>query len=182
VFAKWRCIYKNLRWPLFLCVSIFIHYTSRYLDVAVCWSHHVVLCPAGKNPLDRQHVVVCYVAWWAHRKQGLGKFTVDNVDPTLCTHLVFAFAFLNMTSNASESTEPAYGLRENNGTGWCMRSAVRIVSRVNLSQYRKCIEELLIVLQCLGSTGHRAFCLFDCVWCSDLLWQFQYSLKYWMLA
>jgi GH18 family chitinase len=95
------------------------------------------LCPAGQNPLDRQHVVVCYVAEWAHRRQGLGKFTVDDIDPTLCTHLVFAFAVLNMTSNAIESAEPAYDLEENNGTGWWIRSAVQIVSCVNLSQVQE---------------------------------------------
>lgn len=95
------------------------------------------MCPAGKNPLDRQHVVVCYVAEWAHSRQGLGKFTVDDVDPTLCTHLVYAFAVINMTSNAIESAEPGYDLEENNGKGRCLRSAVGIVSGVNVSQVQE---------------------------------------------
>jgi GH18 family chitinase len=96
-----------------------------------------VLCLAGKNPLDRQLVVVCYVSSWAHRRQGLGKFTVDDVDPKLCTHLVYAHAVLNMTTNAIESADPKYDLGENNETGWCIRSAVQIVSRVNLSQVQE---------------------------------------------
>jgi len=95
------------------------------------------LCPAGKNPLDRQHVVVCYVAQWAHWRQGPGSFTVDNIDPTLCTHIVYAFAVVNMASNAIESAEPAYDLEENNGKGWCIWSTVRIASCVNVSQVQE---------------------------------------------
>jgi len=75
------------------------------------------LCPAGKNPLDRQHVVVCYIARWAHWRPGIGQFTVDYIDPTLCTHLVYAFAVLKMSRNAIESNAPEYDLEENNGNG-----------------------------------------------------------------
>jgi GH18 family chitinase len=92
-----------------------------------------VLCPAGKNPLDRQHVVVCYVVSWARLRQGLGKFTVDNIDPALCTHLVYAFAVINMNRNTIESAYPQYDLKYK-GTGQCIWSTVQIVSCVNLSQ------------------------------------------------
>jgi len=95
------------------------------------------LCSAGKNPLDRQHVVACYLAEWANLRQGLGRFTVDNVDPSLCTHIVYAFAVINMARNAIESASPGYDLEENNGTGWCIWSTVRIVSCVNLSQVKE---------------------------------------------
>ena len=85
------------------------------------------MCPAGKHPPDRQHVVVCYIELWASRYPGLGRFTVDDIDPMLCTHLVYVCAGLNMTTNAIESLLPEYDLEENNGTGWCIWSAVRIV-------------------------------------------------------
>ena len=62
---------------------------------------------------------------------------MDNIDPTLCTHLVYAFAVLNMTRNAIESAEPEYDLEENSGTGWCIWSTVWIVSCVNLSQVQE---------------------------------------------
>jgi GH18 family chitinase len=90
------------------------------------------LCPAGKNPLDRQHVVACYVAAWAKLRQGLGKFTVDNIDPMLCTHLVYAFAVINMSSSTIESGYPDYDLKYK-GIGQCIWSTVQIVSCVNLS-------------------------------------------------
>jgi chitinase len=80
---------------------------------------------------------VCYVAEWANIRQGLGKFTVDNIDPTLCTHLVYAFAVINMTGNTIESASPEYDLEENNGKGWCIWSTVRIVGCENLSQVQE---------------------------------------------
>jgi len=64
-------------------------------------------------------------------------FTVDNIDPMLCTHLVYAFAFLNKNRNAIESASPEYDLEENDGEGWCIWSTVRIVSCVNLSQVQE---------------------------------------------
>ena len=78
------------------------------------------IVPAGKNPSERQQVVVCYVAEWAHWRHGLGQFTVDNIEPALCTHLVYAFANLDVNRNAIESMSPEYDLEENYGTGWCI--------------------------------------------------------------
>jgi GH18 family chitinase len=92
------------------------------------------LGPAGKNPLDSQHVVMCYVQNVAHTRIGLGSFIVDNIDPMLCTHLVYAYANLNIPKNTIESSSPDYDLEENNGTGWCIGSTVWIAMCVNLSQ------------------------------------------------
>jgi hypothetical protein len=100
-------------------------------------SQHVVLCFAGKNPLAKQHVVVCYVAEWARNRRGRGGFTVDNIDPTVCTHLVYAFAHLDTTRNAIEPRAPDYDLEENNGTGWCIVSTVWIAVCANLSQVQE---------------------------------------------
>jgi CRISPR/Cas system CMR-associated protein Cmr1 (group 7 of RAMP superfamily) len=116
---------------VFCTYSILIPYTSCYLEF------EVFFCPAGKNPLDSQHVVVCYVAVWAYTRRGLGSFTVDNIAPTLCTHLVYANANLNILKNAIESSSPEYDLEENNGTGWCIGSTVWIVICVNLSQVQE---------------------------------------------
>ncbi|XP_053686881.1 acidic mammalian chitinase-like [Sabethes cyaneus] len=44
---------------------------------------------SGKN-------VVCYFGSWANYRAGLGKFTVNDIDPTLCTHLNYAFFGLNI--------------------------------------------------------------------------------------
>ena len=91
------------------------------LQVAVCWSRHVLFCPADKNPLDRQHVVVCYVTRQGFRTRGLGRFTVDRIDPMLCTHLVYTYADVNVASEALESASAEHDLEENNITGWCIQ-------------------------------------------------------------
>lgn len=80
------------------------------------------LCFTGKKPLEKERVVVCYVAEWAHLRLGLGKFTIDDIVPTLCTHLVYAFAVLNINRNSIESMLPDYDLKDNNGAGWCLWS------------------------------------------------------------
>ncbi|KAL2740413.1 putative chitinase 2 isoform X2 [Vespula squamosa] len=43
-------------------------------------------------------VVACYVAMWAKYRSSNGKFTLDNLKPQHCTHLIYAFAGLNTTS------------------------------------------------------------------------------------
>ena len=39
--------------------------------------------------------IVCYFANWSVYRRGAGKFEVTNIDPTLCTHYVYAFAGLS---------------------------------------------------------------------------------------
>ena len=38
--------------------------------------------------------VVCYYANWAVYRQGDAKFTPQNINPYLCTHLIYAFGGL----------------------------------------------------------------------------------------
>ena len=51
-------------------------------------SHHVV-----KRQIDNRRVV-CYYANWAVYRQGTAKFSPQNINPYLCTHLIYAFAGL----------------------------------------------------------------------------------------
>lgn len=46
--------------------------------------------------------LVCYFTNWSRYRTGAGKFLPENIDPFLCTHLVYAFAILN---HAHEITE-----------------------------------------------------------------------------
>ena len=40
----------------------------------------------------REPIVLCYFTNWSYKRPGMGKFSPEDVDPTLCTHMVFAFA------------------------------------------------------------------------------------------
>lgn len=39
--------------------------------------------------------VVCYYSSWAAYHPGDGKYDISNIDPFLCTHIVYAFIGLN---------------------------------------------------------------------------------------
>uniref|UniRef100_A0A0P5Y1I5 Brain chitinase and chia n=1 Tax=Daphnia magna TaxID=35525 RepID=A0A0P5Y1I5_9CRUS len=51
------------------------------------------------SPIDAQSSnFICYFPNWSRYRTGLGQYTVDNINPKLCTHLVYAFAVLNETT------------------------------------------------------------------------------------
>lgn len=50
------------------------------------------------NPIvDRnsEFKVVCYFTNWAWYRQGVGKYLPSDIDPDLCTHIIYGFAVLN---------------------------------------------------------------------------------------
>ncbi|CAG9802300.1 unnamed protein product [Chironomus riparius] len=47
--------------------------------------------PTGNNDF----MVVCYFTNWAWYRPGIGKYKPSDIDPTLCTHIVYGFAVLN---------------------------------------------------------------------------------------
>jgi len=48
------------------------------------------VCIAGR--------IVCYFESWATYRPGNGKFNVENIDPNLCTHLIYAFVGINSSA------------------------------------------------------------------------------------
>lgn len=57
-------------------------------DLSESQEHHLV-----KRQVDNRRVV-CYYANWAVYRQGTAKFSPQNINPYLCTHLIYAFAGL----------------------------------------------------------------------------------------
>jgi GH18 family chitinase len=41
---------------------------------------------------------VCYFESWATYRPGNGQFNVENIDPNLCTHLIYAFVGINSSA------------------------------------------------------------------------------------
>ncbi|CAG9819069.1 unnamed protein product [Phaedon cochleariae] len=44
---------------------------------------------------NSEYKVVCYFTNWAWYRQGVGKYLPSDIDPNLCTHIVYGFAVLN---------------------------------------------------------------------------------------
>ncbi|XP_065582679.1 acidic mammalian chitinase-like isoform X2 [Artemia franciscana] len=61
--------------------------------------------------------VVCYYGSWAVYRPGDGKFDVEDIDPFVCTHLIFGFAGLKEYDNSIYALDPYNELYENWGRG-----------------------------------------------------------------
>merc|ERR1711899_448690 len=58
----------------------------------------------------RPPVIFCYFTNWSYKRPGMGKFTPEDVDASLCTHIVFAFATIeNNKLKGSEDNDEGFG-------------------------------------------------------------------------
>ncbi|XP_073964913.1 probable chitinase 2 isoform X1 [Choristoneura fumiferana] len=60
-------------------------------------------------------VVVCYIASWATYRPEAGKYDIGDLEPSLCTHLVYSFAGLDEANMSIKSLDPWQDLEKNNG-------------------------------------------------------------------
>ncbi len=52
------------------------------------------LAPKLSAPNDDGYKVVCYYTNWSQYRPKIGKFLPENIDPHLCTHVIFAFGWI----------------------------------------------------------------------------------------
>lgn len=76
----------------------------------------IAFCESFVGP-SHDKLVVCYVSTWAVYRPGRGSFSLENIDPSLCTHLVYAFAGLNASSDSVRSLDPWQDLKDDYGKG-----------------------------------------------------------------
>lgn len=55
---------------------------------------------------DNDKRVVCYVTSWAFYRRGDGKFSPENIDTRLCTHVVYAYATLSPDELVAKEFDP----------------------------------------------------------------------------
>jgi hypothetical protein len=48
---------------------------------------------------------VCYVTNWSQYRDGYGRFQPENIDPFLCTHVIYAFAYIDEVNLLLRSIE-----------------------------------------------------------------------------
>lgn len=70
----------------------------------------------GKPTKGADKKVVCYYGSWAVYRPEPGKFPVENIDPFICTHLVYGFAGLS-SSNTIRSLDAWQDLEDDWGKG-----------------------------------------------------------------
>ncbi|XP_069978338.1 chitinase-3-like protein 1 [Penaeus vannamei] len=60
------------------------------------------LCLSG----SAEAVTICYFGSWAVWRQGAGRYDVGDIDPFLCTHLIYGFAEISTATWEVEAMEP----------------------------------------------------------------------------
>ena len=69
------------------------------------------------STLNHNKHVVCYWGTWSNYRKSNGKFTVDNLDPNLCTHIIYSFAGLDTSTYEIKALDPWLDLGEGGHTG-----------------------------------------------------------------
>lgn len=60
---------------------------------------------------ERPAQILCYMTSWSQKRSGIGKFSPENIDPNLCTHVIYAFGILkdNRLTVGEDKEEESYG-------------------------------------------------------------------------
>lgn len=97
----------------------------------------VVAGVAFASPLQDQKKLVCYYGSWAVYRPGNGKFDVEDMDPMICTHLIFGFTGIE-EDGSLKVLDPYNELEDNWGRGALRRFT-------NMKQVNPDLKTLLAV-------------------------------------
>ncbi|XP_054011753.1 probable chitinase 10 [Hylaeus anthracinus] len=62
---------------------------------ATTTSPSIEIDPDEVSPLSGYYKIVCYFTNWAWYRRGVGRYLPENIDHTLCTHIIYGFAVLD---------------------------------------------------------------------------------------
>ncbi|GJQ76426.1 hypothetical protein Trydic_g2141 [Trypoxylus dichotomus] len=69
----------------------------------------------GRTGPSHNKVVVCYIGRWSVYRPDRGKFEIEDLDPSLCTHVIYSFAGLNAAKDSIRSLDPWQDLSDEYG-------------------------------------------------------------------
>lgn len=58
--------------------------------------------------------ILCYLLNWAYYRPVQGQFVPENIDASLCTHIIYAFANLDSSELVIRSSDPWIDLEHGN--------------------------------------------------------------------
>nr|AXX71249.1 chitinase [Bradysia odoriphaga] len=88
---------------------------NQILNV-MCFAACCMAVAARTGP-SHDKVVVCYLSTWAVYRPNRGSYSIDNFDPNLCTHVVYAFSGLDSKTDTIKSLDPWQDLKDDYGKG-----------------------------------------------------------------
>ncbi|KAG5866780.1 hypothetical protein JTB14_015364 [Gonioctena quinquepunctata] len=107
-------IFRSLAWAQLLNEIIFcetfsnrqLNFEEKMLCRFIIWM--AVASISSKCVLAATDKIVCYHGTWSKYRTGNGAFAVSNIDPTLCTHLIYSFVGLSTANNGSVVSLDSY--------------------------------------------------------------------------
>ncbi len=107
---------KQNKFPLSVITTLFLsqYYFSIYENNM---SVKLIIWSSCADVNSHNKVVVCYVNSWAAKRSGNGKFLVENIDPMLCTHIIYGYAHLDIITYSIQSQFTFIDLEEGGGRG-----------------------------------------------------------------
>ncbi|XP_072622544.1 oviduct-specific glycoprotein isoform X1 [Vulpes vulpes] len=165
------CVCKGdvtVAWPPGLCSQLSVEAELQLLP----WFVLADLC----SPLPgAAHKLVCYFASWAQSRPGPASVLPHDLDPFLCTHLIFAFATMEnnqivaMTSQKGKIVYPEFNkLKERNRElrtllsigGWDFGTSKFTTMLSTLSNRKKFIHSVILLLRTYNFDGLDLFFLY----------------------
>ncbi len=94
--------------------------------ITILWWHGLTIWSSYADVNSHNKVVVCYVEGWSAHYSGNGEFLVENIDPMLCTHIIYAFAGLDNVTHSIQSRYSKLDTEEDGGKGIINKSILNM--------------------------------------------------------
>lgn len=89
--------HSNLLFFGSICIFVFLALQTR-VCLSLSESKSSTDYDEDKSSIDKTYKVVCYYTNWAQYRTKPATFLPENVNASLCTHVIFAFAKINEKS------------------------------------------------------------------------------------